>query len=347
MRNYSVIVKYSSKHEPAFHYVAQGISEVLGIPLIRLKTAKEAVALAVRGELDNSIIVGCLNSRILAKIVTLAHLHRVVAYVAVEGPLRIPRLLQERLPRNLVIVTPSNYVKEELGESGITTHMVIPHGIKLSEFKPNDHHKDLSEDKVRVLVVLSSMELRKVLGLHYALYAWKKLSPRVRNKAILTIKIPPGSSRILNRLLFTYRIKHDECEIVEGFLSRHELLRLYSRSHIYFHVTLSDGFGLPILESLASGTPLIALNDQPWNEVLNEEVGWLVNVRKKVLIPGVSPDVFYRIRIPDVNSLIIKLANAIEFHATSNYSWLRTKCRERALHFDIYKTYSRFRELLT
>jgi hypothetical protein len=41
----------------------------------------------------------------------------------------------------------------------------------------------------------------------------------------------------------------------------------------------------------------------------------------------------------------MKLADAIGFHATSNYSWLRTKCREIASYFNMYKTYSSFREL--
>ena len=45
-----------------------------------------------------------------------------------------------------------------------------------------------------------------------------------------------------------------------GFVSDDELRALYQSADLYVHPSLYEGFGLPVLEAMASGTPVLASN---------------------------------------------------------------------------------------
>lgn len=53
---------------------------------------------------------------------------------------------------------------------------------------------------------------------------------------------------------------------------------LYYLGDVYVYPTMLDGLGLTMYEALACGLPVIATNHPPMNEVINEEVGYLVEV---------------------------------------------------------------------
>lgn len=121
------------------------------------------------------------------------------------------------------------------------------------------------------------------------------------------------------------------------------MFALYRSSDLYVHPSLSDGFGLPLIEALACGTPVIVPNAGPWNEIITKHVGWFVKVTKNILLyEGNLP---YRLKIPDINDFSKKLAEAIE-PCKENREILKKKCMERAQNFDAYKVYARFRELM-
>jgi glycosyltransferase involved in cell wall biosynthesis len=55
-----------------------------------------------------------------------------------------------------------------------------------------------------------------------------------------------------------------------GFLSSEDLPRFYAGARVFLFPSLYEGFGLPPVEAMACGTPVIAANSQPMPEVLGD-----------------------------------------------------------------------------
>ncbi len=61
-----------------------------------------------------------------------------------------------------------------------------------------------------------------------------------------------------------------------GYVPQPELARLYARATIFAFPSLDEGFGMPVLEAMASGIPVIASNRSAILEVAGD-AAWLVN----------------------------------------------------------------------
>jgi glycosyltransferase involved in cell wall biosynthesis len=75
---------------------------------------------------------------------------------------------------------------------------------------------------------------------------------------------------------------------VRGFVSQEELVRLYQEAAALLFPTRYEGFGLPVVEAMASGTPVIATPDAAVREVGGDavayaEAGEFVEMVKRVL----------------------------------------------------------------
>jgi len=57
-----------------------------------------------------------------------------------------------------------------------------------------------------------------------------------------------------------------------------DLAALYSAAHVFIYPSLYEGFGLPALEAMACGTPVVASNQSSLPEVLGQ-AGLLVDPR--------------------------------------------------------------------
>ncbi len=63
---------------------------------------------------------------------------------------------------------------------------------------------------------------------------------------------------------------------VTGYLSREDLIALYAGAYLFVYPSLYEGFGMPLLEAMSSGVPVIASNTSCIPEVVGE-AGILVN----------------------------------------------------------------------
>src|SRR5438552_3079157 len=57
---------------------------------------------------------------------------------------------------------------------------------------------------------------------------------------------------------------------VRGFVSKDELAELYRGAAVFVFPTRYEGFGLPVLEAMASGTPVVAAPDAAVREVAGD-----------------------------------------------------------------------------
>ena len=125
----------------------------------------------------------------------------------------------------------------------------------------------------RILLSLGSLEPRKNLAA--LLRAWAALSPALRGDAVLVLvgkqgdpavfkgvgieSIPPG-------VLFT------------GYLDDEDLPTIYSAASAFIYPSLYEGFGLPVLEAMSCGTPVVTSNLSSLPEVAGDSAQ-LVNPR--------------------------------------------------------------------
>ena len=58
--------------------------------------------------------------------------------------------------------------------------------------------------------------------------------------------------------------------ILLGFVSERELAALYAGATLLLYPSLYEGFGLPVLEAMACGTPVIASNTSSIPEIAGE-----------------------------------------------------------------------------
>ncbi|WP_329741582.1 glycosyltransferase family 1 protein [Dyella sp. A6] len=92
---------------------------------------------------------------------------------------------------------------------------------------------------------------------------------RAKHQLVLAGKMPDGNVEQLRVEAQKAGLSKDEL-IFTGYVSDEELLWLYNDAVMFVFPSLHEGFGLPALEAMACGTPVIAANTSSLPEV----VGW-------------------------------------------------------------------------
>ncbi|GHX27091.1 glycosyltransferase [Vibrio cholerae] len=99
--------------------------------------------------------------------------------------------------------------------------------------------------------------------------AWAKL-PAVLQESyqlLLAGRMPDGSVEELRRIAQRNGLQNDEL-LFSGYVSDDELVQLYNLCKLYVFPSWHEGFGLPALEAMACGAPVIAANASSLPEVI-------------------------------------------------------------------------------
>lgn len=161
-----------------------------------------------------------------------------------------------------LIFTPSEYVKQKIMQRfGIRNVTVTPNGVDLELFHPGAKLTGLDLPPCYVLFV-GTLEPRK--NLPFLLQAWQEIQEEFK-EFWLVIAGAQGSvfqrinvSRQITRVRF---LGYVEDEVLAGLYANAALLVLPSQD---------EGFGLPALEAMASGTPVIVSDGGALPEVVGE-----------------------------------------------------------------------------
>jgi glycosyltransferase involved in cell wall biosynthesis len=213
----------------------------------------------------------------------------VEAYSIIEW-LRTPRYLRDCNYR----VSVSNYTRDRLLEWTGLDSTVIPHWIDRERFHPRSKEDcrtqlGLPLDRRIVLSTTSGRAyknhdlLRRVLAALPPEYLLVKIGYPVNG--------PPDRVR-------------NEREVSDD---RYPLY--LNAADAYVHISLREGFGIPLLESMASGTPVVALANPPAPEVLGEAACFLSPKTKAREIASAicsvveSPEVLARLKAAGLKRL--------------------------------------------
>jgi glycosyltransferase involved in cell wall biosynthesis len=181
---------------------------------------------------------------------------RAVYYGPVEGKLN-KRHVQPWM-REVDFIAVSNYVRDKLLEAGLRVVDVVHHGVDLKQVEQArkmrgaglKYMQELGLDPSKHIIVLTIANAHPRKGL-----AWY-------DKVVGIVEERDPSIKFLvvteDRGLF-YFGRHSNLVVTSDFgrLPRLTVLSLIANSHILALPSLSEGFGLPVLESLALGTPCV------------------------------------------------------------------------------------------
>jgi glycosyltransferase involved in cell wall biosynthesis len=125
---------------------------------------------------------------------------------------------------------------------------VIPNGIDLSRFRPDPGRRDPRPSILFVGALGGRKRGRRMLSLFD-----REIRPAIRDAELHMVTEPgPPLSRV------TYHTGID----------REELIRLYQRAWLVVSLSTYEGFGLPYVEAMACGTPVVATSNPGSREVL-------------------------------------------------------------------------------
>ena len=167
---------------------------------------------------------------------------------------------------NLQLVTVSKWLEGEVRKSFLKNLQctTIYNGIDLNIFKPTDsdfRKKYSLEDKIIVLGVASTWDVRK--GLNDFIKLSSMLSDEYR--IVLVGVSKEEKARLPQSILGIERTNSVE-----------ELSEIYTASDVFFNASVEETFGLPTVEAMACGTPVIVYDCTALPEVVNDQCGFVV-----------------------------------------------------------------------
>ncbi|MCK4820836.1 glycosyltransferase family 4 protein, partial [bacterium] len=148
---------------------------------------------------------------------------------------------------------------------------VIYHGID-NDFFVQNRRSEKFEDRSYVLMLGGDSYQKNPEG---AIAAWAKVPIAIRKRYPLKVVGFCGNER--SPLIQAIR-KHglnDEVEI-KGWVTQKELIDNFRNAVIFLCLSRYEGFGFPLLQAMATGTPVISTNRASLPEVL-EDVGFQFN----------------------------------------------------------------------
>src|SRR3989339_756897 len=145
--------------------------------------------------------------------------------------------------------------------------------IPLAGLRNSSRQKEKTKDKY-VITVPGTFVPRK--NIKDTILAFKKLPARIKNThRLVIVGLTQGEDfeKVKN---FVASEKMSRKTVFTGRVSDRELSRLYSGARLFICTSLYEGFGLPVLEAMTCGTPVISYANSSLSEVV-DDAGILVN----------------------------------------------------------------------
>ncbi|SFT06585.1 glycosyltransferase [Paenibacillus sp. BC26] len=199
---------------------------------------------------------------------------------------RIPKRWRVPLNQADAVCVPSKQNKRALINSGVRTPIhIVPHGVNARSFHPRNKKLHVKGAKGRfIFVSVFGFQHRKNPEALLRAY-WEAFS--ASDKVLLVIKTSGYAknehakwirSRVstYKKRLGLHRKKTAPVIIMAGQLSPKKLRGLYTRGHAFVLPTRGEGVGMPFMEAMASGLPVIATGWGGQMDFLNRRNAFLV-----------------------------------------------------------------------
>jgi len=162
------------------------------------------------------------------------------------------------------IICISKFTQSQLKSLGVSSqHKVIYYGIDHKLFKPTPSPRYVYD----YILSVGSEEPRK--NMKTILRSFQILKKDFPNLKLLKIGYVSPENR--KRTIYYVNKYHlSESVIFLDYLDGNELPNIYSRAKLLLFPSLLEGFGLPIIEAMACGCPVVTSNRNPMKEIVGE-----------------------------------------------------------------------------
>ena len=188
-----------------------------------------------------------------------------------HGPLDY-RLIRRNMMRADLLLAVSDNTKKDIGELlGIRKEIITLHNAADRQVFYRADPKSIARVKrkfgIKKQYILSvcTLEPRKNLGT--LLDAYGLMKSRDRHQLVLV-----GMSGWKNTGLFSLIEGHGAKDniVITGYIDREDLAPLYTGAAVFVYPTLYEGFGLPVLEAMQCGCPVISSTASSMPEVVGD-----------------------------------------------------------------------------
>ncbi|NYH24419.1 MSMEG_0565 family glycosyltransferase [Paraburkholderia bryophila] len=223
--------------------------------------------------------------------------------------------------------------------------ITVPNGVDVERFKHEQAHDDatlrqrlgINRDGGPIVLAVGGIEARKnTLTLLEAFAAVLRVLPRAQ-------LVIAGGASLLDHDAYTRRLLQRAAElrlsigpqesvVVTGPLDDAAMPALFRSADVLAMVSLREGFGLVVLEALASGTPVVASAIAPFTEYLDDSTCYWANPAD---VDSIAAALLRALSAPGSSG-----ANATDFeHAVpallARFNWTASAQR----HVDIYRRF--------
>ncbi|HAV76830.1 MAG TPA: glycosyltransferase family 1 protein [Anaerolineae bacterium] len=160
-----------------------------------------------------------------------------------------------------VIFTPSEYVKQKIIKRfGVRDVIVTPNAVATSRFHP-DAVQSTYEFPKQYIFFVGSLQPRK--NLQALLSAWRVIKKEYPD---LWLVIAGDVGTVFGKINFPV----DERVRILGYVTDEDLPGLYSKAAMFILPSFDEGFGLPAIEAMSCGTPVVASNGGALPETIGD-----------------------------------------------------------------------------
>jgi len=263
-----------------------------------------------------------------------------IFYATVEG--RINKKHVADWMKEVKFVANSIYTARKISEVGLNVLDVVHHGIDIEIVDSASKNRrfgveymknfGVDPDKHTVVLTVSNSHPRKGLALY------DKVITYIENRDPSIKFFVLTEEKGLN-----YFKKHSSLVVSTDFgkLPRETVLALIASAHVLAIPSLSEGFGLPALEAMALGTPVVHAELPPLMEF---STGFTVRVVEIVLydvIEATASGLIFEHHIyepEEYAEVLLHIVDMVRNRREELESW-RAKSREVAEMYDIHKLY--------
>ena len=156
-------------------------------------------------------------------------------------------------------IVASNYTKNELLKKDIKKSkiFVIPYGVKIEEYKPTLEFNKINKEEISILFV-GRMNVAK------GFYKVLDVAKNIKNKQIIFYFVGDKKELCIQENL------PDNIKII-GSVPKKKIKYFYEKADILILPTLFDGFGLSVIEAMASGCAIITTNNCGASDIVRQE----------------------------------------------------------------------------